>query len=59
VHWRIDRQGRVTSSRIGSSTLHNGRVEGCMVRQIRRWRFPQPDGGEVDVDFPFIFGAGG
>jgi hypothetical protein len=36
-----------------------GRVEGCIVRQVRNWRFDQPDGGEVDVVFPFIFGATG
>jgi hypothetical protein len=34
-------------------------VEGCIVRQIRKWRFPQPDGGEVSVMYPFIFGVGG
>jgi hypothetical protein len=28
-----------------------------MVRQIRRWRFPEPDGGEVVVTYPFIFGV--
>jgi hypothetical protein len=31
-------------------------VEGCIVRQIRRWRFPEPaGGGVVVVDYPFIF----
>jgi outer membrane biosynthesis protein TonB len=59
IHWRISRSGSVSSARVGSSTMRNARVEGCIVRQVRRWRFPQPDGGEVDVDFPFIFGAGG
>jgi TonB family protein len=59
VHWRINRAGQVESSRIKSSSLRNPRVEGCMVRQIRRWKFPQPDGGSVDVDFPFLFGIGG
>ncbi len=58
IQWRIARSGSVTSARVGSSTMHNARVEGCIVRQVRRWRFPQPDGGEVDVNFPFIFGSG-
>jgi len=26
---------------------------------VRRWRFPEPDGGEVNVSYPFIFGVGG
>lgn len=59
VSWRINREGRVTTSRIGSSSMGNARVEGCLVRQVRNWRFDQPDGGEVDVSFPFIFGATG
>lgn len=58
IQWRIARSGSVSSARVGSSTMHNARVEGCIVRQVRRWRFPQPDGGEVDVNFPFIFGSG-
>ena len=58
IHWRIARSGSVSSARVGSTTMRNARVEGCIVRQVRRWRFPQPDGGEVDVDFPFIFGTG-
>ncbi|UJR78386.1 AgmX/PglI C-terminal domain-containing protein [Sandaracinus amylolyticus] len=59
VSWRINLQGAVTSSRVARSTMGNPRVEGCIVRQVRGWRFPQPDGGEVSVEFPFIFGAQG
>jgi TonB family protein len=57
IQWRINLQGSVTSARVANSTLRNASVEGCMVRQIRRWRFPQPDGGEVVVTYPFIFGV--
>jgi outer membrane biosynthesis protein TonB len=59
IGWRINREGRVTTSRVARSTMSNARVEGCIVRQVRNWRFDQPDGGEVDVVFPFIFGATG
>lgn len=55
VQWRIDRQGRVASSRVAKSTLGDAGVEGCIVRQVKRWQFPTPDGGEVDVTYPFIF----
>ncbi|MCA9600612.1 MAG: AgmX/PglI C-terminal domain-containing protein [Polyangiales bacterium] len=58
LQWRVDLQGLVTSPRVASSTLHNARVEGCMVRQLRNWRFPKPDGGEVVVLYPFLFGMG-
>lgn len=59
IQWRINLQGSVTSARVASSTLNSASVEGCMVRQIRRWRFPTPDGGEVVVTYPFIFGVQG
>ncbi|MBX3270614.1 MAG: AgmX/PglI C-terminal domain-containing protein [Sandaracinaceae bacterium] len=59
IRWRIARNGTVSSASLASSTMGNGHVEGCIVRQVRRWRFDEPDGGEVDVNFPFIFGTGG
>jgi hypothetical protein len=52
--WHIDLQGRVTDVRVSKSTLGNAGVEGCMARQIKRWVFPHPDGGEVEVTYPFI-----
>lgn len=55
VNWRIGLSGRVSGARIVSSSLRNGRAEGCILRQIRRMQFPEPDGGEVSVTFPFIF----
>lgn len=57
ISWRVNREGRVSTARVARSTMGNARVEGCIVRQVRNWRFPVPDGGEVDVVFPFIFGA--
>jgi TonB family protein len=56
IAWRITLDGRVSTARVARSTLRNARVEGCMVRQIKRWQFPKPDGGEVRVNYPFIFG---
>ncbi len=58
INWRIDLQGRVSTVRVAQSTLNNERVEGCMTRQIKRWQFPQPDGGSVDVTFPFLMRGG-
>ena len=59
ISWRIGLTGTVSTSRVASSSLKNSRVEGCIVRQVRRWRFPKPDGGEVRVTYPFIFGVSG
>jgi hypothetical protein len=57
VQWRIDRKGNVSTTRVAKSTLGDAKVEGCILRQIQRWKFPEPDGGEVDVVYPFIFRA--
>lgn len=57
AQWRIDRKGLVSSTRIAKSTLDDSGVEGCILRQIKRWKFPEPDGGEVDVVYPFLFRA--
>lgn len=54
MNWRIDLSGQVTVVRVAKSTLGNSRVEGCMARQIKRWVFPKPDGGEVEVTYPFL-----
>jgi hypothetical protein len=56
VAWRIDRKGLVTTTRVAKSTLGDPGVEGCILRQVKRWKFPEPDGGEVDVVYPFLFG---
>lgn len=53
--FRIDRKGAVSSTRVAKSTLGDPKVESCILRQIARWKFPQPDGGEVDVVYPFLF----
>jgi hypothetical protein len=54
MNWRIDLTGHVTVVKVAKTTLSNARVEGCMSRQIKRWIFPKPDGGEVDVVYPFL-----
>ena len=54
MNWRIDMTGHVTVVKVAKTTLSNARVEGCMSRQIKRWVFPKPDGGEVDVVYPFL-----
>jgi hypothetical protein len=58
MNWRIDLNGRVTVVKVAKTTLSNARVEGCMSRQIKRWVFPKPDGGEVDVLYPFLLRGG-
>jgi hypothetical protein len=56
--WVIGMDGGVKSGKVKSSTLGNSDVESCMVRAVKGWTFPKPQGGVVSVDaYPFIFGA--
>jgi hypothetical protein len=57
VSWTIDASGAVTSASRASSTLNNARVEGCVLRQVKTWRFPASDGSTL-ANYPFSFGIG-
>ncbi len=56
--WTIDASGAVTSASQAGSTIHNARVEGCVLRQIRTWHFPSSDGVSQVSSYPFSFGIG-
>jgi hypothetical protein len=57
VAWTIDPGGAVTSANLASTSLHNARVEGCVLRQVRSWHFPASDGASQPT-YPFSFGIG-
>jgi hypothetical protein len=57
ISWTIDPSGAVTSANVAGSTIHNPRVEGCVLRQVRTWHFPSSDGNSQPV-YPFSFGIG-
>ncbi len=59
VAWTIDANGSVSGASLASSTLGNPRVEGCVVRQVKGWRFPSADGPTTVSGFPFKFSVGG
>jgi hypothetical protein len=44
---------------VASSSLGNPRVEGCVVRQVKSWRFPAADAPSQVTGYPFKFGIGG
>ena len=54
--WTVDLDGRVTSSSISENSVSD-EVGQCVQREIRRMRFPRPDGGMVVVTYPFSFRA--
>lgn len=58
VRFTIGAAGDVSEPRIDSSTLKSAMVEGCVLRRLASWKFPQPKGGtQVRVSYPFLFKA--
>jgi hypothetical protein len=58
MSWRIDVDGTTTGVVVESSTLDSKNVEGCMVRQVQRWKYPKPEGDLCRVEHPFTFNPG-
>jgi TonB family protein len=60
VAFTIDPTGAVSDANVSETTLNNGTAENCMLRRIRRWKFPEPKGGGVvAVTYPWIFSPAG
>lgn len=56
VKFTIAASGTVVTQTIGQSSLNNAMVEGCILRRVAGWQFPQPKGGTtVLVTYPFLF----
>ncbi len=56
----IDGSGRVDDAQTMASSMGDANVEGCLLRVIRRIRFPKPrGGGQVIVTYPFLFTTAG
>ncbi len=54
VHFDIRPSGRVGLAEVGSTTLQDPETEACILAAVRSWRFPQPVGGHVGVNYPFV-----
>ena len=59
VAWSIEASGAVSTASLAGTTLNNPRVEGCVIRQVKAWHFPQSDKPTPSVTYPFRFGVGG
>ena len=55
LSWRVELDGRVSNAGVANSSLGNPGTEGCMVRQLKTWVFPKPQGTVAQVTFPFLF----
>ncbi len=55
IKFIISGTGAVQMSAVASSTLGDPVVENCIAKAVRRWSFPQPEGGGiVIVTYPFM-----
>lgn len=60
VLFTIDPAGAVAEANVSESTLSNSTAENCMLARIRRWKFPEPEGGGVvTVTYPWVFKPAG
>ena len=55
VQWKVGLDGAVTEAFVKTTTMKNQKVEECMERQIKRFKFDPPDGGICIIEFPFVF----
>ncbi len=56
IKFTIGAAGSVVAQAIGTTSLNNAMVEGCILRRVAGWQFPSPKGGtSVLVTYPFLF----
>ena len=53
--WTVGLTGSVMKAYVQSSSLGNSKVESCMLRVVKRWRFEPPKGGLCAISYPFVF----
>lgn len=53
--WTVTTNGSVKGVRERSSTLNSRKVSSCIIRVIKRMKFPSPKGGEAEIAYPFNF----
>jgi hypothetical protein len=53
--WTITPAGGVSGVRSQGGNMTDGQVSNCISGVIRRMRFPRPQGGSVQIVYPFMF----
>ena len=58
--WIIAGTGLVQTAKASQNTMGNKNVEQCVMKVVKRMRFPRPKGGgTVTVTYPFVFSSSG
>ncbi len=55
VQWTVGLDGKVVTASVSENTMGNRNVESCILSEVNKMRFDQPDGGMVVVAYPFTF----
>lgn len=58
LEFTIGESGSVTQSVVASSDMADAQAPECMRAATLRWIFPKPDGGAVQVSYPFVLEPG-
>lgn len=61
VEFTVASNGSIKSAKLHArgNTLHNAKVENCILDAIMGWQLPKPSKGEVVVTYPFAFKTAG
>ena len=59
LQFMVGADGRVVNSAIGTSSLNDDRMQKCLTKRLRGWRFPRPRTANALVTMPLIFDPGG
>lgn len=55
VRFNINPHGTVNMAKVAHTSLRSSRVESCIVKRLRSWKFPRPVGQvNVKVTYPFV-----
>ncbi len=55
VRFLVEKDGRVSTPTIETTTLNDDGIQTCVLGVMSTLVFPQPKGGVVIVDYPFVF----
>ena len=58
INYTIGADGKVPSAVVSETTLKDPEVGNCVAQAVRRWTFPKPKSGTVEVTYPFVLDAG-
>jgi hypothetical protein len=59
LHLTIAPAGMVSRVEVSSDSLEDSELPTCVRAAALRWRFPAPEGGTLEVSFPFVFQSAG